>query len=236
PAAYASGVPELGLFPLGVVLLPTERVPLHVFEPRYKELIGECLDSGGEFGLVLADDDGLRAVGTRAAVTDVLHRFPDGRMNIVVEGGERFRLVRLTSGRSFDTAEVEPLEDEEDEADADARVLALERYSTLAAATGADAEDLDAESAALSFEIAAREGGEDLVERLRGLDRRERRLHRGHHVLVQSVRVLEHALEQVAVLQRADDVRERGHVAVADDRELRDRVALHHVDRLADLL
>ena len=126
---------EIGLFPLALVLLPTERVPLHIFEPRYKELIGECLELEQEFGLVLADEDGLRPVGTRASVTDVLHRFPDGRMNIVVEGGERFRLVRLTSGRSFDTAEVEPLEDEEDEADADARVLALERYSTLAAAT-----------------------------------------------------------------------------------------------------
>ena|SRR5438874_127731 len=160
-------MPELGLFPLGVVLLPTERVPLHIFEPRYKELIGECLELEQEFGLVLADEDGLRPVGTRASVTDVLHRFPDGRMNIVVEGGERFRLVRLTSGRSFDTAEVEPLEDEEDEADADARVLALERYSTLAAATGADAEDLDAESAALSFEIAARvDFGPELKQQL----------------------------------------------------------------------
>ena len=160
-------MPELGLFPLGVVLLPTERVPLHVFEPRYKELIGECLDSGGEFGLVLADDDGLRPVGTRAAVTDVLHRFPDGRMNVVVEGGERFRLVRMTSGRSFHTAEVEPLEDEEVDADAGARVLALERYSTLAAATGAEADDLDADSTALSFEIAARvDFGPELKQQL----------------------------------------------------------------------
>ena len=160
-------MPELGLFPLGVVLLPTERVPLHIFEPRYKELIGECLELEQEFGLVLADEDGLRPVGTRASVTDVLHRFPDGRMNIVVEGGERFRLVRMTSGRSFHTAEVEPLEDEEDEADSDARVLALERYSTLAAATGADAEDLDAESAALSFEIAARvDFGPELKQQL----------------------------------------------------------------------
>ena len=156
PAAYASGVPELGLFPLGVVLLPTERVPLHVFEPRYKELIGECLDSDGEFGLVLADDDGLRAVGTRAAVTDVLHRFPDGRMNVVVEGGERFRLVRLTSGRSFQTAEVEPLEDEDPDAGADVRALAVERYGLLADAAGSEAEELDAEAPALSFEIAAR--------------------------------------------------------------------------------
>ena len=160
-------MPELGLFPLGVVLLPTERVPLHVFEPRYKELIGECLDSGTEFGLVLADDDGLRPVGTRASVTDVLHRFPDGRMNVVVEGGERFRLVRLTSGRSFQTAEVEPLEDDEVDAADDVRALALERYGRLAAAAGSEADELDAEAPVLSFEIAARiDFGAELKQQL----------------------------------------------------------------------
>ena len=158
---------ELGLFPLGVVLLPTERVPLHIFEPRYKELIGECLESDVEFGLVLADDDGLRAIGTRAAVTDVLHRFPDGRMNVVVEGGGRFRLLGLTSGRSFQTAEVEPLEDEESDAGAEARVLALERYGRLAAATGSEPDELDASSPVLSFEIAARvDFGAELKQQL----------------------------------------------------------------------
>ena len=50
---------ELGLFPLGIVLLPTEQIPLHIFEERYQELIGECLDEEREFGLVFADDDGL---------------------------------------------------------------------------------------------------------------------------------------------------------------------------------
>ena len=58
---------EIGLFPLGIVLLPTELVPLHIFEERYQELIGECLDEDREFGIVLADDDGLHEVGTRAA-------------------------------------------------------------------------------------------------------------------------------------------------------------------------
>ena len=58
---------ELGLFPLGIVLLPGEQLPLHIFEERYKELIGECLDGDGEFGLVYADDDGIRDVGTRGA-------------------------------------------------------------------------------------------------------------------------------------------------------------------------
>ena len=57
---------ELGLFPLGIVLLPTEQIPLHIFEERYQELIGECLDLELEFGLVFADDEGLREVGTRA--------------------------------------------------------------------------------------------------------------------------------------------------------------------------
>src|SRR2546428_246128 len=63
---------EIGLFPLGIVLLPTERVPLHIFEPRYKELIGECLDEEREFGLMLTDDEGLREIGTCAAVEELL--------------------------------------------------------------------------------------------------------------------------------------------------------------------
>ena len=97
---------EIGLFPLGMVLLPTERVPLHVFEEQYKELIGECIELEQEFGLVLQDDDGIREIGTRAAVVAVLERFDDGRMNVVVEGRERFRVVALTSGRAFRTADV----------------------------------------------------------------------------------------------------------------------------------
>src|SRR6516165_8744487 len=88
----SSGVTEIGLFPLELVLLPSERVPLHIFEPRYKELIGECLRSGEEFGLVLQDEQGRREIGTKAVVVEVLQVFDDGRMNVVVEGHERFRL------------------------------------------------------------------------------------------------------------------------------------------------
>jgi len=102
-------IDELGLFPLGVVLLPTERIPLHIFEPRYRELINECIDEDTEFGLVFADEDGVRELGTRALVTDVLERFDDGRLNIVVEGQERFHVERLTQGRSFMTAIVAPV-------------------------------------------------------------------------------------------------------------------------------
>jgi Lon protease-like protein len=97
-------VPELGLFPLPIVLVPTERIPLHIFEPRYRELIDECVENGEDFGFVLATGDGaVHEIGTRAAVAQVLEVLEDGSMNIVIEGRERFRLVDLTTGRSFTT-------------------------------------------------------------------------------------------------------------------------------------
>jgi ATP-dependent Lon protease len=148
-------MPELGLFPLKVVLLPTEQIPLHVFEPRYKELIGECIDTDGEFGLVLSDDEGLRAVGTKARVTDVVERFDDGRLNVVVEGGERFRLVELTSGRSFHTGEIESIEDDDvdaEPADAERALGLFRRVAELAEAETTEPEP----SRVLSYEIAAR--------------------------------------------------------------------------------
>ena len=88
---------EIGLFPLGVVLLPGERIPLHIFEPRYKELIGECLELGVPFGLVLADDSGMREVGTEAAVVDVLRRFEDGRLDVVGIFPDNASLIRLST-------------------------------------------------------------------------------------------------------------------------------------------
>jgi Lon protease-like protein len=158
---------ELGLFPLGIVLLPTEQIPLHIFEDRYQELIGECLAEKREFGLVFADDDGLREIGTRAAVTEVLERFDDGRLNIVAEGRERFRLVELTHGRSFQTGLVEPIEDEPGAADPTDAERAVELFRRLVELTGAEVAEprLDAEQ--LSFELAGRfEFSPELKQRL----------------------------------------------------------------------
>ena len=146
---------EIGLFPLGLVLLPSERVPLHIFEPRYKELIDECLEQEREFGILLADEDGVREVGTRAAVVDVLERFDDGRLNVVVEGRERFRVVTLTEGRSFHTAEVESLADE-GEPPNDAEVTrALDLFTRLAKAAEAEVETPTPPPERLSFELAS---------------------------------------------------------------------------------
>ena len=146
---------EIGLFPLGLVLLPTERVPLHIFEPRYKELIGECLQDEREFGLVFGDEDGIREVGTRAAVVELVERFPDGRMNVVVEGRERFKVQALTEGRSFHTAKVEPVVDDAAQADPEARARALALYRRVAEIVEAEPAELDPASAQLSFEIAS---------------------------------------------------------------------------------
>ena len=104
-------MPDLGLFPLNLVLMPGERVPLHIFEPRYRELIGECLDNLTEFGLIYRQGLALSPVGTRARVDEVLERFPDGRLNVVVSGTTRFRVVEETTGRSFITARVGDLDD-----------------------------------------------------------------------------------------------------------------------------
>jgi Lon protease-like protein len=149
-------VAEIGLFPLGVVLLPTERVPLHIFEPRYRELIEECLEADDDFGFIYADDDGIREIGTRARVTDVLERFDDGRLNVLVEGGERFRVEKLTSGRSFMTAEVVELDDEPTgEAGEELAARAVGSFRALAALAGAEAPEPDESSPQLSFELAA---------------------------------------------------------------------------------
>jgi ATP-dependent Lon protease len=149
-------VDEIGLFPLGIVLLPTEQMPLHIFEPRYRELIGECLADEREFGLVYADEDGLRQVGTRAAILEVVERFEDGRLNIVVEGGERFRLVELTEGRSFHTAEVEPVEDESDPGESADVERALALFQRLVDLTGSDVDAPATDAAQLSYAVAAR--------------------------------------------------------------------------------
>ena len=167
---------ELGLFPLPVVLLPTERIPLHIFEERYRELIGECLDTGGDFGLVYADGDGVREVGTRARVTEVLARLPDGKMDILVEGGDRFRLLELTTGRSFHTGVVAPVDDADDPADREAVERALGLFDRLRELTRSDVDVPQADASQLSYALASKIEfpPDDKLELLNDLSERSR--------------------------------------------------------------
>jgi Lon protease-like protein len=147
---------ELGLFPLPLVLLPSEHVPLHIFEERYQDLIRECLEDDSEFGLVYADEVGIREVGTRAAVLEVLTRFEDGRMNIVIEGRERFRLLDLTSGRSFQTGDVTPLDDADDPAEPETVSRAEELFGRLRELTASDVDVPGVDTPQLSYVLAGR--------------------------------------------------------------------------------
>ena len=189
-------MPELGLFPLRIVLLPTETIPLHIFEDRYQELIGECLELGSEFGLVYADEDGLRSVGTRAAITDVLHTFEDGRLNIVVEGRERFRLLELTSGRSFQTGIVDRFDEEPDPAEPQEADLALQLFHRIVELTGAEVEAPPKDAPQLSFELAGRfEFAPELKQRLLQLDSERRRVQLLGEVLTAAAETVERERE-----------------------------------------
>src|SRR3954453_9508337 len=103
----AETVESMPLFPLGIVLLPGEVVPLHIFEDRYKLMIGECLDSDGEFGIVWLSDAGLSDVGCSARVTQVLDRLEDGGLNILVAGGRPFRLLRRIDDLPYPAGDIE---------------------------------------------------------------------------------------------------------------------------------
>ena len=84
---------DFPLFPIGIVALPTELVPLHIFESRYKTMIGECLERESEFGIVWLSDEGLRPIGCACEISEVLDRAEDGRMNILTRGTRPFRIV-----------------------------------------------------------------------------------------------------------------------------------------------
>ncbi len=109
----------LPLFPLEVVLLPEEPLPLHIFEERYKEMIGDCLrarDEGTgqqEFGVVLAQNNEMRTAGCSARIVNVTRKYPDGRMDIFTVGTRRFEILYTNEERSFLRGGVEPFDDDE---------------------------------------------------------------------------------------------------------------------------
>jgi Lon protease-like protein len=148
---------ELPIFELPLVLLPGEQVPLHIFEERYKRMIGTSLEQGEPFGIVLRDDEGARSVGCTARVDDVLERFDDGRMNIVVSGEAPFKVLDRFESTEYPAGEVELMAEEEvPPIDEEAASAAREAFAQLAEkATGErpEPEELDGASA---YAIAAR--------------------------------------------------------------------------------
>jgi Lon protease-like protein len=187
---------EIGLFPLASVLVPGELMPLHIFEDRYKSLVADCRERDGEFALLYSDADGAREVGTTARVVEVLETFDDGRMNIVIQGGEVVRVVGLTRGRAYLTGNVEEAED--DPSAGDEATSALDLYRRIAEVTGQepDPEVRETPPGALSYAIAARVDF-PAAEKQRILEERTE-----HGRLMVIVELLARGLENIAMAAR----------------------------------
>jgi Lon protease-like protein len=150
---------DIPIFELPVVILPGELMALHIFEERYKRMIGHCLDAEEPFGIVFRDDEGsARRIGCTARVTEVVERFDDGRMNIVVTGELPFKVLDRFEAPEYPSGEVEPIEDPADVAadDEQEAELAREAFAELVERVSGEPPEGDQPVAGNSYEIAGR--------------------------------------------------------------------------------
>src|ERR687884_322177 len=124
-------VRDFPLFPLGMVALPSELVPLHIFEERYKTMMARVLEEQGEFGIVWVSDDGLRPVGCACEIAEVLERMPDGRLNLVARGTRPFRIESRQDELAYPAGTVEFLADRDEDVDQAAAEAAPAAYANL---------------------------------------------------------------------------------------------------------
>ena len=144
----------LPLFPLEVVLLPGTPLPLHIFEPRYKEMIGECLANSAPFGVVRALEAGIAEVGCTAEIITVTKEYPDGRLDLIAEGRKRFEVLELNQERSFLQAEVLLIPDDPGGAAQQERVRAIQLHLEILSLAGAVQDLSAADQNKLSFYLA----------------------------------------------------------------------------------
>jgi Lon protease-like protein len=142
-------VNDFPLFPLALVALPGELVPLHIFEERYKTMMSECLDSGTEFGIVWMSDDGLKEIGCACTIERVLERMDDGRVHLLARGTRPFRVLERQSHLPYPAGVVEFVQDGSEEPDATLVGEARAAYADLVT-RATDREPEDAELAELS--------------------------------------------------------------------------------------
>lgn len=126
-----TSIDSLPLFPLNLVLYPGEELPLHIFEERYRDLVQYCLEHDVSFGIVRADGEQIADVGTTARIQEIVTRYDDGRMDIVVRGEERFRLVEIYDQKSYNTADVTLLEDNGEGLDLDLKERVITQHMKL---------------------------------------------------------------------------------------------------------
>jgi Lon protease-like protein len=148
-------VRDFPLFPLGIVALPSEMIPLHIFEERYKAMVAHCLDEACEFGIVWAADDGLRPVGCACEIAEVLERMEDGRINLIARGTRPFELRERQDGLPYPAGTVEFLDDREEDADERAAADAHAAYLELVQEATDREPDPEEVGAMSAYEMAA---------------------------------------------------------------------------------
>ena len=151
----------LPLFPLDLVLLPGAPLPLHIFEPRYKEMISECLEQKKPFGIVRASEEGVAGIGCTAEIVSVTKKYDDGRMDILTRGVDRFEVLEVNEERAFLRAEISLLQDEDGDGDDDASrleqslvELAVRLHAEIVKLAGAELSEPDETATNLSFLLA----------------------------------------------------------------------------------
>jgi Lon protease-like protein len=150
----------LPLFPLELVLLPGVPLPLHIFEPRYKEMIAECLEQKKPFGVVRASSEGVAEIGCTAEILSVTKTYDDGRMDILTRGVERFEVVHVNEERAFLQAEISVVEDEDENDDepdkpkAEIVTQAVRLHAEIAKLAGTEPSGPDEHAHNLSFLLA----------------------------------------------------------------------------------
>jgi Lon protease-like protein len=142
-------VSDFPLFPLGIVALPEEVIPLHIFEERYKTMMNECIDEEREFGIVWLSDDGLRDIGCACRIEQVLERLEDGRMNLLARGTRPIRVLERQGHLAYPAGVIEYVEDRDDEIDPELLQSARDAYAELVQ-RATDREPTDEELADMS--------------------------------------------------------------------------------------
>jgi len=146
---------DFPLFPLGLVALPAEFVPLHIFEARYRTMIALCIDEEREFGIVWAQEDGLQPMGCAMEIAQVLERMDDGRVNVLTRGTRVFRLVEEQDDLPYPAGTVEFLDDEDEEPDDAAGESARKAYADLVEEATDKEMDEDELAAMTAYDMAA---------------------------------------------------------------------------------
>jgi Lon protease-like protein len=141
------------LFPLEIVLFPGAPLPLHIFEPRYKEMIGECLEQKRPFGMVRAKENALASIGCSATIVNVIKKYDDGRLDIAAEGVQRFEIESLNQERSFLQGEVTYFDDEPSQAGGAPKETLIQLHEQLFAILGQNAE-IETDADPLTFQLA----------------------------------------------------------------------------------